>query len=61
MPNGVAKIAGIFLKEIKQFLPDLGRLKEIDNAPALALGWQSRDADTAIRDGAQSLVDLKIV
>jgi nucleoside-diphosphate-sugar epimerase len=61
MPNGVAKIAGIFLKEIKQFLPDLGRLKEIDNAPALALGWQPRDADTAIRDGAQSLVDLKIV
>lgn len=61
MPNGVAKIAGIFFKEIKQFLPDLGRLKEIDNTPALALGWQPRDADTAIRDGAQSLVDLKIV
>ncbi len=28
---------------------------------ALALGCQPRDADTAIRDGAQSLVDLKIV
>ena len=38
MPNAVAKIAGIFLKEIKQFLPDLGRLKEIDNALALSLG-----------------------
>ena len=33
----------------------------IDNSPALAIGWQPRDADTAIRDGAQSLVDLKIV
>ena len=61
MPNLVAKIAGVFLKEIKQFLPDLGRVKAIDNSPALAIGWQPRDADTAIRDGAQSLVDLKIV
>ena len=61
MPNLVAKIAGVFLKEIKQFLPDLGRVKAIDNSPALAIGWRPRDADTAIRDGAQSLVDLKIV
>ena len=61
MPNWIASIAGIFLKEIKQFLPDLGRVKKIDNTPALAIGWQPRDADTAIRDGAQSLVDLKIV
>ena len=61
MPNLVAKIAGVFLKEIKQFLPDLGRVKAIDNSPALAIGWQPRNADTAIRDGAQSLVDLKIV
>ena len=61
MPNLVAKIAGVFLKEIKQFLPDLGRVKAIDNSPALAIGWQHRNADTAIRDGAQSLVDLKIV
>ena len=61
MPNFVAKLAGFFLQEIKQFLPDLGRIKAIDNSPALAIGWQPRDADTAIRDGAQSLVDLKIV
>jgi nucleoside-diphosphate-sugar epimerase len=61
MPNWIASIAGIFLKEIKQFLPDLGRVKKIDNTPALAIGWQPRDADTASRDGAQSLVDLKIV
>ena len=58
---GLRKIARIFLKEIRQFLPDLGRLNEIDDAPAMALGWQPGDADTAIRDGAQSLVDLKIV
>ncbi len=61
MPNVLAKIAGMFLKEIKQFLPDLGRIKKIDNKPALGIGWQPRDADTAIRDGAQSLVDLNIV
>jgi nucleoside-diphosphate-sugar epimerase len=61
MPNLVAKIAGVFLKEIKQFLPDLGRVKAIDNSPALAIGWQPRDADIAIRDGAQSLIDLKVV
>ena len=61
MPNWIASIAGIFLQEIKQFLPDLGRIKKIDNTPALAIGWQPRDAETAIRDGARSLVDLKIV
>ena len=61
MPNWIATIAGMFLREIKQFLPELGRIKKIDNTPALAIGWQPRDADKAIRDGARSLVNLKIV
>ncbi len=61
MPNVVARIAGVFLQEIKQFLPDLGRVKAVDISPALALGWKPRDAETAIQAGAQSLVDLKVV
>ena len=61
MPNFVAKIAAVFLKEIKQFLPDLGRVKAMDNAPAKAIGWEPRDAETAIKAGAKSLVDLGIV
>lgn len=61
MPNFLARIGAIFLQEIKQFLPDLGRIKSIDNSPALAIGWQPRDTDTAIKEGAQSLIDLKIV
>ena len=61
MPNWISSIAGIFLNEIKQLLPDLGRIKKFDNTPALATGWQPLDADTAIRDGARRLVDLKIV
>ena len=59
MPTGLLPSRN-FLQGIKQFLPDIGRIK-IDNAPALAIGWQPRNADTAIRDGAQSLVDLKII
>lgn len=61
MPNLVARLAGVFLKEVKQFLPDLGQRKVVDNSPARGLGWVPRDVDIAIRDGAQSLVDLKIV
>ena len=61
VPNLVAKIAGVFLKEIKQFLPDLGLVKAIDNSPALAIGWLPRGANIAIRDSAQSLIELKIV
>jgi len=61
MPNMVAKVASIFLKEIKQFLPDLGCVKVVDNSPARAIGWEPRDVDTAIRDGAKSLVDLGII
>lgn len=61
MPNFIARIASIFLKEIQQFLPDLSRTKHVDNAPARAIGWQPRDVDTAIKDGARSLVELGIV
>jgi nucleoside-diphosphate-sugar epimerase len=61
MPNLVARLASVFLKEIKQFLPNLGRVKHVDNAPARAIGWEPRDVDTAIKDGARSLVDLGII
>ena len=61
MPNWVAKLAGVFLKEIQQFVPDLGRVKQVDNSPAKSIGWQPRSADDAIRDGAKSLVELGIV
>lgn len=60
MPNLLARIAGIFLKEIKQFLPDLNRVKHVDNGPARAIGWEPRDVDSAIRDGAKSLVDMGV-
>jgi nucleoside-diphosphate-sugar epimerase len=60
MPNLAARIAAIFLKAINQFLPDLGRIKQVDNAAAKAIGWQPWDVATAIRDGAKSLVDLGI-
>ncbi|MEM1229481.1 MAG: aldehyde reductase [Pseudomonadota bacterium] len=56
MPDWVTRLAGVFLKEIQQFLPDLSRVKKVDNAPAKAIGWQPRDVDTAIRDGAASLI-----
>ncbi len=61
MPNWVARFAGVFLKEIQQFVPDLGRVKQIDNSPAQSIGWQPRDADEAIKEGARSLVELGIV
>jgi nucleoside-diphosphate-sugar epimerase len=61
MPNLVARLAGVFLKEVKQFLPDLGQRKAVDNGPARTLGWAPRDVDLAIRDGARSLIELGIV
>lgn len=57
MPNFVARIAGIFLKEIQQFIPDLGRVKSVDNSAARGLGWEPRDVEIAIKDGARSLVE----
>ncbi|MCB1692967.1 MAG: aldehyde reductase [Pseudomonadales bacterium] len=61
MPDFLVRVASLFIKEIEQFADDVGRVKKVDNAPARSIGWQPRDIEVAIRDGAQSLIDLGIV
>ena len=61
MPNWLARIASLFVKEIGSFINDLDSVKQLDNAPAMALGWQPRAPETAILEGAESLVRLKLV
>ena len=61
MPNWMARIASLFVKEITGFLNDLDIVKELDNSPALKLGWQPRSPEEAILSGAKSLVKLELV
>lgn len=61
MPDFVVSIAAIFIKEIAQFVDDVGKTKHLDNSAARSIGWQPRDVEVAIRGGAQSLIDLGIV
>ena len=61
MPNFLARVAAIFIKEMAAFLDDLEKEKHLDCAPALALGWTPRSPEDAIIAGAASLVETGVV
>ncbi len=61
MPNWLVRIAAVFMAEVAQFAKDVNQVRSADNSPALAIGWQPRDVDEAIRAGAQSLIEHGIV
>ena len=50
-----------FNKPLASLVNDLGKVKLYDITPAQQLGWQPRSAEEAIVDGAQSLIDAKVV
>lgn len=61
MPNLMVRIMALFFKPLGAFLNDLGKAKDYDITPAKALGWQPRSAEESTVDGAQSLIDNKLV
>lgn len=61
MPNWVAHLAQYVVKEIASFINDLDVKKQLDIAPAKAIGWQPRTPEEAILGGGHSLVELGLV
>ena len=61
MPNWLSRVASLFVREIGSFLNDLDVMKQLDNTPAMNLGWQPRTPQEAVLSGAKSLVDLGLV
>jgi dihydroflavonol-4-reductase len=61
MPNWLSKVASLFVREIGSFINDLDVVKQLDNTPALALGWHPREPKLAILDGAKSLIEVGTV
>lgn len=61
MPDFLVKLTALFVKELKPFVADLNKRKDIDTSLAQALGWKPRSPEQAIQAGGQSLIDLNIV
>jgi dihydroflavonol-4-reductase len=61
MPNWLARVASLFIKELATLLPDLDSIKRMDVSPARSLGWQPRSPQVAIVEGARSLIALELV
>jgi dihydroflavonol-4-reductase len=61
MPRFLVRFFALFFKEIAGFVDDAGKIKNYDNAPALALGWRPFSPEKAILAGAESLIKLGIV
>ncbi len=60
MPNWLTHLVGLFVREIGSFIDDLDRVKRLDNAPAIDLGWAPSSPEDAILAAAASLRRLGI-
>ncbi|MGB1686373.1 MAG: SDR family oxidoreductase [Pseudomonadales bacterium] len=60
MPNWLTHLVGLFVREIGSFIDDLDRVKRLDNAPAMDLGWAPSSPEDAILAAAASLQRLGI-
>ena len=61
LPNFVIKILALFDPVMAFTAKSLGQKIEYDCNPAKVLGWNPRSPEEAIKAGAKSLVDLKVV
>ena len=61
LPDFLVRFAALFVKELGDFLPNIGKTTHYDTAPALALGWQPRSPEEAALAGAKSLIALGLV
>jgi nucleoside-diphosphate-sugar epimerase len=59
LPNGLLRIASLFVKDVKLVLPELGKSKNATSAKAQrVLGWKPRSNEESIVATAESLVRL---
>jgi nucleoside-diphosphate-sugar epimerase len=62
MPNWLVHLVALFITEMKQLLPELGKLKQVSNAKAKrVLGWSPRSNENAILATAESLQRLGLL
>jgi dihydroflavonol-4-reductase len=61
MPNILARIFAIFVKEIAGYIGDLDVIKKLDCTPARDIGWQPRSPEEATIAGGRSLVELGVI
>lgn len=62
LPVWLARLAGLFSKEIKQILPELGKIKNASHEKAVRiLDWSPRSNEDAIVATAESLLKLGLV
>ncbi|MFT5691902.1 MAG: dihydroflavonol-4-reductase [Oceanicoccus sp.] len=61
LPNFVIKILALFDPVMAFTEKSLGQKIEYDCGPAKVLGWNPRSPEEAIKAGAKSLVDLKVI
>lgn len=56
LPNFLVRFVALLVKELRDFLPNIGKTTNYDTSPALALGWQPRTPEEASLAGAKSLI-----
>lgn len=61
MPNFLARIFAIFVKEVASFIGDLEVVKKLDCTPARDIGWQPRSPEEATIAGGRSLIELGVI
>lgn len=59
LPNFLVKILGLFMAQLKTIAPELGVVREFDNAHAKSIGWTARSNDECILSCAKALLDAK--
>ena len=60
LPNWLVRLAGVFNRQMKPFLNELGKIKQISNEKAKSvLGWQPRSHEEAILSCAESILNLE--
>ena len=61
LPDFLVRFAAIFVKELQDFLVNIGKTTHYDCDPARELGWSPRSPEEAARSGAHSLIKFGIV
>lgn len=61
LPNFLVLGAALLVKELRDFLPNIGKATHYDCAPAWALGWRPRSPEEAALSGAQSLIRFGVI
>jgi len=62
LPNWLVRLAALLDPQVKQVLPELGKLKNGTSEKARrVLGWTPRSSEEAIISAAESLLDLNLL